>query len=204
MATAASAAPSRGRDMTTITIFGAGNMGTAIGGLLASGGAGIQHIGDGERAEIRGDIVILAVPYGALAPIVEQYGSQLAGRTVVDITNPLNFETFDSLVVPVGSSAAAELAAKLPDSKVLKAFNTTFAATLASKQVGGLTTTVLVAGDDADAKASLIAAVKAGGADALDAGRLARAHELEAMGFLQLTLAASEQIAWTGGFGIVR
>lgn len=190
--------------MTTITIFGAGNMGTAIGGLLASGGAGIQHIGDGERAEIRGDIVILAVPYGALAPIVEQYGSQLAGRTVVDITNPLNFETFDSLVVPVGSSAAAELAAKLPDSKVLKAFNTTFAATLASKQVGGLTTTVLVAGDDADAKASLIAAVKAGGADALDAGRLARAHELEAMGFLQLTLAASEQIAWTGGFGIVR
>ena len=69
---------------------------------------------------------------------------------------------------------------------------------------GGLTTTGLVAGDDADAKASLIAAVKAGGADALDAGRLARAHELEAMGFLQLTLAASEQIAWTSGFGIAR
>ena len=190
--------------MTTITIFGTGNMGSAIGGLLASGGADIQHIGDGEQTRIQGDIVILAVPYAALAPIAEQYGEQLAGRTVVDITNPLNFETFDSLVVPVGSSAAAQLAERLPGAKVLKAFNTTFAATLASKQVGGLTTTVLVAGDDKDAKAALIAAVKAAGADAIDAGSLARAHELEAMGFLQLTLAAGEQVAWTGGFGIVR
>ena len=86
----------------------------------------------------------------------------------------------------------------------MQAFNTTFAATLASKQVGALTTTVLVAGDDADAKAALIAAVKAGGADAIDAGSLARAHELEALGFLQLTLAAGEQISWTGVFGIVR
>ena len=50
---------------------------------------------------------------------------------MVDISNPLNFETFDSLTVPADSSAAAELAAALPSSKVLKAFNTTFAATLA-------------------------------------------------------------------------
>ncbi|WP_306232726.1 NADPH-dependent F420 reductase [Agrococcus beijingensis] len=190
--------------MTTISIFGNGNMGTAIAGLLGAGGAEIQQVGEGETEELSGDIVVLAVPYAALASIAEQYGEQLAGRTVVDITNPLDFETFDRLVVPVGSSAAAELAAKLPSSKVLKAFNTTFAATLGSKRVGDLTTTVLVAGDDADAKATLIAAVQAGGADAIDAGSLARAHELEAMGFLQLTLAASEKIAWTGGFGIVR
>ncbi|WP_206446404.1 NADPH-dependent F420 reductase [Agrococcus sp. KRD186] len=190
--------------MTSITIFGTGTMGTAIGGLLAAGGADVQHIGSGETQQVQGDIVVLAVPYAALAPIAEQYREQLAGKTVVDITNPLNFETFDSLVVPAGSSAAAQLAALLPGSAVLKAFNTTFAATLASKQVGALTTTVLVAGDDADAKAALIAAVKAGGADAIDAGSLARAHELEALGFLQLTLAAGEQISWTGGFGIVR
>jgi 8-hydroxy-5-deazaflavin:NADPH oxidoreductase len=190
--------------MATITIFGSGNMGSAIGELLSAGGAEIQHIGSDDTQQIQGDIVVLAVPYAALAPIVEQYGEQLAGRTVVDITNPLNFETFDSLVVPTGSSAAAELAAKLPQSSVLKAFNTTFAATLASKRVGELTTTVLVAGDDADAKAALIAAVRAGGADAIDAGSLARAHELEAMGFLQLTLAANETISWTGGFGVVR
>ena len=51
----------------------------------------------------------------------------------MDISNPLNFETFDSLTVPADSSAAAELAAALPSSKVLKAFNTTFAATLGAK-----------------------------------------------------------------------
>ncbi len=75
------------------------------------------------------------MPYPALDAITAAYGDQLAGKVVVDITNPLNFETFDSLTVPAGSSAAAELAEKLPSSRVLKAFNTTFAATLASKAV---------------------------------------------------------------------
>ena len=46
--------------------------------------------------------------------------------------------------------------------------------------------------------------VKASGLDAIDAGGLARAHELEALGFLQLTLANDEKIGWSGGFGVVR
>ncbi|WP_448631547.1 NADPH-dependent F420 reductase [Cellulomonas soli] len=130
---------------------------------------------------------------------------ELAGKVVVDITNPLDFATFDSLVVPAGSSAAAQIAAALPDSHVLKAFNTTFAGTLTSGSVSGaVPTTVLIAGDDTDAKATLAAAIEAGGLRALDAGALSRAHELEAVGFLQLTLAASEKIGWTGGFGLVK
>lgn len=191
--------------MSSVTIFGTGNMGNAIAQVLASGGASVQHISSGDQsAPVEGDLVVLAVPYAALSAITADYASQLAGKVVVDITNPLNFETFDSLVVPVGSSAAAELAAALPDSKVLKAFNTTFAATLASRKVGEATTTVLIAGDDADAKTALAAAVTAGGVNAIDAGPLARAHELEALGFLQLTLAASEKTSWTGGFGLHR
>jgi hypothetical protein len=122
---------------------------------------------------------------------------------VVDITNPLNFETFDSLTVPADSSAAAEIAAALPQSRVLKAFNTTFAGTLAAGTVGDLTTTVLIAGDDADAKSILAGVITSGGLKAIDAGSLSRARELEAIGFLQITLAANEKIAWTGGFGIV-
>ncbi len=108
------------------------------------------------------------------------------------------------MVVPAGSSAAPPVQARLPDSKVLKAFNTTFAGTLASKRVGGLQTTVLIAGDDEAAKATLAAAVTAGGVAAIDAGSLARAHELEAIGFLQMTLAAAEKITWTGGFALAR
>ncbi|WP_179205737.1 NADPH-dependent F420 reductase [Corynebacterium glutamicum] len=192
--------------MTTYTIFGRGNMGTAIAGVLTKGGATVEHIGsaDSDTATINGDVVILAVPYPAVESIIASHKDALAGKTVIDITNPLNFETFDSLVVPVGSSATAEIQAQLPTSRVLKAFNTNFAATLATGKVGDITTTVLVAGDDEGAKNALITDVNAGGLDALDAGSLKRAHELEAVGFLQLTLAGSEKIGWTGGFGLVK
>lgn len=192
--------------MARITIIGTGAMGTAIGGVLAEGGNDVEHIRHNEvgTAPVTGDIVVLAVPYPALAEIAETYAGQLAGRTVVDISNPLDFETFDSLVVPADGSAAAELQACLPESHVVKAFNTTFAATLGAKEVGGLPTTVLVAGDDAAAKEALAAAVRAGGLTALDAGPLSRARELEAVGFLQLTLAVGELVPWTGGFAVAR
>lgn len=191
--------------MTSFTIIGTGSMGTAIGGVLAAGGSDVNHVAHEQVGTTAlGDVVVLAVPYPAVEGIIAAYGDQWAGKIVVDITNPLNFDTFDSLVVPAGSSAAALIQAELPNSKVLKAFNTTFAATLASKQVGGLPTTVLIAGDDTDAKATLAAAVTAGGVAAIDAGSLARAHELEALGFLQLTLAVGEKVSWTGGFAVIR
>ena len=190
--------------MTTVSIIGNGNMGTAIGGIVAAGGNTVEYVGRDVSQPITGDIVILAVPHPSLDEIVEARREHLAGKIVVDITNPLNFETFDSLVVPADSSAAAELAAKLPESRVLKAFNTNFAATLASKQVGGAQpTTVLVAGDDDLAKQALIDVVRAGGLNAVDAGTLARARELEAMGFLQLTLAVQEKVGWNAGVALV-
>ncbi|MFZ1412613.1 MAG: NADPH-dependent F420 reductase [Micropruina sp.] len=192
--------------MTSFTIIGTGNMGTAIGSLLTAGGSAVAHITHEQAgiAPLAGDVVVLAVPYPAVDGIIAAYGDQLAGKVVVDISNPLNFDTFDSLVVPVGGSAAAQIQAKLPDSVVLKAFNTNFAATLSSKQVGGLTTTVAIAGDDTGAKSLLAEAITAGGVAAIDAGSLTRAHELEALGFLQLTLAVGGKIGWTGGFAVVR
>ena len=192
--------------MTDVTIFGKGNMGTAIAAVLRKGAATVTHItSDDTAATVTGDIVILAVPHPAVEAIVAAYGDQLAGKTVVDITNPLDFSTFDSLVVAADGSKAAELAGQLPTAKVIKAFNTTFAATLASGQVGDTQpTTVLVAGDDADAKQSLIDLIVAGGLQAIDAGTLKRARELEAVGFLQLTLAVGEKVGWTGGFAVIR
>ena len=187
--------------MTSVTIFGDGNMGTAIADVLSAGGATVDHITTStEDPKVTGDLVVLAVPFPAVADIAEKFADQLAGKTVVDITNPINFSTFDSLTVPADSSSAAELAKALPSSNVLKAFNTTFAATLAAKQVGPTTTTVLIAGDDADAKATLADAVTAGGLDASDVGGLNRARELESLGLLQIGLAIGEKISWTGGF----
>jgi NADPH-dependent F420 reductase len=190
--------------MAHVSIIGTGTMGQAIAAVIGrSGGNSVELIGqaDADRP-VTGDVVVLAVPYGAVAGIVAERGDQLAGKVVVDITNPVDFETFDSLVVPADGSAAAEIAAALPKSRVVKAFNTTFAATLNSGSVGGQATTVLLAGDDADAKSLLAGIVTAGGLRAVDAGSLARARELEALGFLQITLAAGEKISWTGGLAV--
>jgi 8-hydroxy-5-deazaflavin:NADPH oxidoreductase len=190
--------------MAHLSILGTGNMGQAIAGIAAKGGHSVQQLGASDLdTPVTGDVVVLAIPYPAVADVIAKRGDQLAGKIIVDITNPLNFETFDSLVVPADSSAAAEIAAALPQSRVLKAFNTTFAGTLAAGTVGPLTTTVLIAGDDADAKTALAGIVTSGGLNAIDAGSLDRARELEALGFLQLTLAANEKVSWTGGFGVV-
>jgi NADPH-dependent F420 reductase len=190
--------------MARISIIGTGNMGQAIAALAGKGGNSVELIGSSDAGtQVTGDVVVLAVPYPAVADVLAARGESFAGKVVVDITNPLDFATFDSLTVPADSSAAAEIAAALPQSRVLKAFNTNFAGTLAAGTVGSVPTTVLIAGDDADAKALLAGIVTAGGLRAVDAGSLRRARELEAVGFLQLTLAAAEKISWTGGFGLV-
>lgn len=190
--------------MARVSIIGTGTMARAIAGIASKGGNGVELISSADTdIQVSGDIVVLAVPYPAVAEVLTTRGASFAGKVVVDITNPLDFATFDSLVVPADGSAAAEIAAALPQSRVLKAFNTTFAGTLTAGVVGPVPTTVLIAGDDEDAKALLAGVVTAGGLRAVDAGSLRRARELEALGFLQLTLAASEKVSWTGGFGLV-
>ena len=190
--------------MTLVSIIGTGNMGQAISGIANAGGNPVEMFGRSDADKpVNGDVVVLAVPYAAVADLIANRADQLVGKVVVDITNPLNLETFDSLVVPADGSSAGEIAAALPQSRVLKAFNTTFAATLTAGTLGAVPTTVLIAGDDADAKALLADVVTAGGLRAVDAGSLHRARELEALGFQQIILAANEKISWTGGFGLV-
>ncbi|WP_127502049.1 NADPH-dependent F420 reductase [Actinoplanes solisilvae] len=190
--------------MANISILGTGNMGQAIGGLVAKGGNTVQQLNTASTGEaVTGDIVILAVPHAALADIVATRGAELAGKIVVDLTNPVDFATFDGLTVPADGSAAAELASALPQSKVVKAFNTNFAGTLATGSVGTETTAVLIAGDDADAKTAVADFVRAAGLRAVDAGSLKRARELEALAFLQISLAAGEKLSWNGGFAAV-
>jgi predicted dinucleotide-binding enzyme len=190
--------------MTHVSIIGTGNMGQAIAALARQGGNTVQLLGSADVDKpVTGDIVVLAVPYSALADVITARGGQLAGKVVVDISNPVNFETFDSLTVSADSSATAEIAAELPTSHVVKAFNTTFGGTLTAGILGDEPTTVLIAGDDRDAKSLVSDIISAAGLRAVDAGSLRRARELEAFGFLQMTLAANEKISWTGGFAVV-
>ncbi|GAB4256022.1 MAG: hypothetical protein Kow00122_14210 [Thermoleophilia bacterium] len=207
--------------MSSVSIIGAGNMAAAIAGIAAKSGVAVQILArDPDKAvavassvgasagrvgdPLTGEIVVLAVPYSAVAELTATYRDELSGRIVVDITNPVDPATWDSLLVPADSSAAGQIAEVIPDARVLKAFNTTFAGTLAAGRVGGKPTTVLVAGDDPEAKSTLIDIVNSSGLRALDAGPLARARELEAIGFMQIKLAAAGAVGWSGGFAVVQ
>ena len=195
--------------MTSISILGSGNMARGIATRAIAGGTDVQildrdaskaaALGDELGAKsgqigdvLMGDIVVLALPYGAVVPVVEQLGDALAGKILVDITNPVDFATFRALVTPNDSSGAQEIAKAAPaDASVVKAFNTTFAGTLVDGQVDGQTLDVLIAGDDADAKAAVAQFVESAGLRPLDVGELPMAHWLEGLGLLHMGLQLS-------------
>ena len=205
--------------MTSISIIGTGKMGSAIADVSSRAGANIQIIrrraGAGstpERAdaeygvigdELTGELVVLAVPYQAVPDVLAHYRNQLSGKVVIDISNPIDFTTYDELLVPSDSSAAAEIAKDIPGAPVVKAFNVNFGDTLATGTNGTTRTTVLLAGDDAEAKIAVIALVEAAGLRAVDAGPLSRARELEALGFLQIVLAAIAKTQYESGFTLL-
>ena len=189
-----------------VTIIGTGNMGRSIGALALAGGHRVTLLGttvDKARAlaaelqgdvqagtvgdPITGDVVVLAVWYAALDDVLSTYGEQLDGKVVVDITNPIDPQAFEPLKIEAGS-VAQEIAQKAPRARVVKAFNTTFASTLSQRQIAGQPLDVFIASDDAGAKELVARLVADGGPRPVDAGPLARAHELEALGFLHMVL----------------
>src|SRR3954449_12207197 len=156
-----------------ITIIGTGNMGRGIATRALAGGHTVTLLGHepgkAEEAagdlsgdvrtgtvgdELTGDVVVLAVWYQALDDVLGRYGDQLTGKTVVDITNPVDPQTYAPLTVDAGS-AAQEIALKAPGAKVVKAFNTTFAGSLVEGRVADQPLDVFVASDDDDAKANV-------------------------------------------------
>jgi 8-hydroxy-5-deazaflavin:NADPH oxidoreductase len=129
-------------------------------------------------------------------------GSQLDGKVVVDITNPVDFSSFTPLAVEAGS-AAQEIAEKASGAKVVKAFNTVFAGTLVEGEAAGQPLDVFVAADDDDAKRAVSQLVTDGGMRALDAGPLARAHELEALGYLHMALQSTLDTGFASGVKVL-
>jgi 8-hydroxy-5-deazaflavin:NADPH oxidoreductase len=189
--------------MSSISIIGSGNMASAIGGRAVKGGNAVEIIGrDAAKAAAladalgggatarpfgavpSGDIVILALLYASAVPVVAQYGDALAGKVIVDITNPFN-ATADGLADSDDTCVAREIAKAAPASAhVVKAFNTIFAHVLTQ----GRSMDALIAGDDAVAKASVSAFIESLGLRPLDTGGLAMAHWLEATGLVMVGL----------------
>src|SRR3954447_17120992 len=189
-----------------ITIIGTGNMGRGIATRALAGGHTVTLLGhepakaDALAGELSGDVHtgtvgdplggeggVLAVWHHALDDVLSRYGDQLAGKVVVDITNPVDPQTFQPLTVDAGS-AAQEIAQKAPGARVVKAFNTTFAGTLVEGQVAGQPLDVFVASDDEDAKAKVRELAESAGLRVLDAGPLAIARQLEGAGYLHMAI----------------
>jgi 8-hydroxy-5-deazaflavin:NADPH oxidoreductase len=196
--------------MSSITILGAGNMARGIGARAVAGGNDVQILArDAAKASaladelgaqatsgtlgdpISGDIVVLAMYYDVAKNVAAQHADALAGKTVVDISNPIDTATFAGLVVPADSSAAQQIAQILPRANVVKAFNTTFAGTLVAGEVDGRPLDVLIAGDDEAAKQAVVEFVTSTGQRPLDVGELAKARWLEGIGFLHIGLQLS-------------
>jgi 8-hydroxy-5-deazaflavin:NADPH oxidoreductase len=191
-----------------VTIVGAGNMGRGIGTRFVAGGHEVEIVDRdpseaGALAEelgvsatavdagdpFGGEVVVLAVYYPGIKDAVQQYADQIAGKVVVDITNPVEAETWDRLATAPGTSSAEELAALVPEgTSVVKAFNTTFAPTLVAGEVGGHPLDVLVAGDDEAAKQKVAQLASDGGLRPLDVGALVRAQQLEQLGLLHISI----------------
>jgi 8-hydroxy-5-deazaflavin:NADPH oxidoreductase len=191
-----------------VTIVGAGNMGRGIGTRLVAGGHEVEIVDrDPEQGRaladelggsataldpgesLGGDVVVFAVYYPAIKDAVREYSDKLAGKVVVDITNPVDTETWDDLATPAGTSSAEEVAQLVPEgTPVVKAFNTTVAPTLVAGEVGGQQLDVLIAGDDDTAKRQVAQLVSEGGMRPLDVGPLRRARQLEQLGFLHIAI----------------
>jgi 8-hydroxy-5-deazaflavin:NADPH oxidoreductase len=189
--------------MSRISIIGTGQMARILGDRAVEGGNAVEVIGrdPAKAADLAsalgrgvtagtigtapaGDIVILAVPYASAAPVVSQYGDALAGKVIVDITNPFN-PTATGLATPDGTSIAQEIAKAAPASAhVVKAFNAIFGNVLAEDRP----LDVFMAGDDAQAKASVSAFIVSLGLRPLDTGDLTMAHWLEGAGLLMVGL----------------
>jgi 8-hydroxy-5-deazaflavin:NADPH oxidoreductase len=200
-----------------IAIIGAGRVGAALGTRWAVAGHAVMYgvrkpddpkmvpllegtpngrAGSVAQAAAFGDVVVLATPWGATKSAISAAGN-LAGKVVVDVTNPLN-ETFSGLTVGHMSSGGELVAGWATGAKVVKTLNSTGSNNMLDPKYGKDAVSMFVCGDDAAAKATVSELVRALGFDVVDAGPLASARLLEPLAMLWISLA----YAWGQGTDI--
>ncbi len=196
--------------MGNISIIGTGNMARTIGALAVAGGNTVEIMGRDQTkaadlakelgggtttgqwgAVPAGDIVVVALLYAGVVPAVTHYGDALAGKVIVEISNPFN-SAADGLAHGEGTSVAQEVAKAAPASaSVVKGFNTIFRHVLEKGRPA-----VFIAGDDAQAKAGVEAFVRSLGLRPLDVGDLNMAYWLEGAGVVTMGLARNGVGNW--------
>lgn len=207
-----------------IAVIGAGNVGKALSGAFvragnkvtissahpetareAAEGTGATAVDSNRAAAAAGDVVVLAVPYPTLPVILDDLGDALRGKVVIDATNPLDFSGgFPPKLSIAGADSLGErVQGAVPDARVVKAFNTIGAPHFVDPTFSEGRPTMLIAGDDADAKRT-VGDVLAdfGWPDPVDIGGIEGSRELEAIGVAWIKIGGMRG-AWDHAFALL-
>lgn len=196
-----------------IAILGSGQVGRALGAGLARHGHEVVMGSRDPRGEaVRGWVAEVgerarAAPYAEaasacdLACVVTSWSgtenalslagaAHLAGKVVVDVTNPLGFgESGPFLVVGGADSAGEQVQRWLPDAHVVKAWNTVNANQMVDPTTPGGPADMLFCGNDAAAKQTVADLLSDCGWVPLDMGGIDSARYIEAVAILWIKYA---------------
>lgn len=185
-----------------VAFIGSGNVARALGALMQAAGhevvygtrEGLAPAGGRavtmEEAATRGEVVILAVPFAATRELLAPLAGKLAGKLVVDATNPVNAD-WSPLLLGQENSAGEEIARMLPASRVVKAFNTVFADVMRPERLvrEGQRVTCFIASDDTEAAGRVLELARGAGFAPRLVGPLKMARHLESLAHLNIQLA---------------
>jgi 8-hydroxy-5-deazaflavin:NADPH oxidoreductase len=180
-----------------IAIIGAGNVGRTLGGALRIRGHAVvygvrdparspERVAKPVRDALKGaELVILATPWNATEALVCEHAEELAGKIVIDATNPIN-PSRTRLAVGFDTSGAELLQSQARKATFFKAFNSARVAVMAKPQFPEGNAIMFVAGPGGAGKSTVLRIVEDVGFDAVDAGELKVARLLEPLAMLWL------------------
>lgn len=196
-----------------ISIIGAGNIGGSLGKIWASKGhsiffgvrnpkspktvkslEGLESVARVmfiKEASEKSDVIVLATPWEAVPEVVFQI-ADMKNKILVDCTNPVHPNP--EWPLSQGTSAAEEIAKRLPGFRVVKAFNTLGAANLYNVQFNSVKADGFLCGDDPESKKIISQLAAEVGLRPVDVGGLRNAELLESMAKLWITLAYQQGI----------
>ena len=195
-----------------IAILGSGNMGGALGRLLAAAGHDVSFSYSRDPAKLErlarasgvraratspadavrdADVVILAVHWGRVPHVLRAAGS-VRGKILIDCTNPMT-PSDDALAVGHRVSGGEIVAQRARGARVVKAFNTVPSELLrAGAEVLPERPAVCYCGKDAGAKRVVARLIRQVGFEPVDCGALTTARYLEPLALLVAELAYNQ------------